>query len=112
MKLPNAELAFVDINKLRSYSLDPNHHRGKHKAQLFSAVLGFTAADAEELKAILLSAAQQYAAEPKPPTEYGERYVIDFPITRFQNQATIRSSWIIRLTENFPRLTSCYIIRR
>ena len=112
MNLPNAESAFVDINKLRSYSLDPNHHRGKHKARLFAAILGFTAADAEELKAILLSSAQQYEAKLEPPTEYGERYIVDFPITRFQNQATIRSSWIIRLTEDFPRLTSCFIIRR
>ncbi|MEO1636614.1 MAG: DUF6883 domain-containing protein, partial [Cyanobacteria bacterium J06631_9] len=63
-------------------------------------------------QAILLSAAQTYDALPEPPTEYGDRYIIDFPLTRNQNSATIRSSWIIRLTENFPRLTSCYIIRR
>ncbi|EDX83824.1 hypothetical protein S7335_1521 [Synechococcus sp. PCC 7335] len=112
MKLPNAESAFVDINKLRSYSLNANHPRGKHKARLFSSILGFNAANAEELKTILLAAAQQYDATLKLPSEYGDRYVIDFPITRLQNSAIIRSSWIIRLTENFPRLTSCYIIRR
>ena len=112
MKIPNAESAFVDINKLRSYSLDQNHRRGKHKARLFSAILGMTAQDAEELKAILLAAATTYSAIAKPPNEYGERYVIDFPLMRNRNQATIRSSWIIRIGENFPRLTSCYIIRK
>ncbi|MEL6353661.1 MAG: DUF6883 domain-containing protein [Cyanobacteria bacterium J06627_28] len=112
MKLPNAANAFIDIKKLRSYSLDLKHHRGRHKARLFSSILGLTAQDAEELQAILLSAAQTYDALPEPPTEYGDRYIIDFPLTRNQNSATIRSSWIIRLTENFPRLTSCYIIRR
>ena len=112
MKLPNAAAAFVDIKKLRSYSLDTQHHRGRHKARLFSSILGLTAADAEELKAILLSVAQTHEAIPQPPTDYGARYVIDFSLTRNQNQATIRSSWIIRTNETFPRLTSCYIIRR
>ncbi|MEL6606260.1 MAG: DUF6883 domain-containing protein [Cyanobacteria bacterium J06614_10] len=112
MKLPNAASAYVDINKLRNYSLDPTHHRGKHKARLFSSILGFGPTDAEELKSILLSAVQQYEATPKPPTEYGNRYVVDLPITRRQKSATIRSSWIIRPTEDFPRLTSCYIVRR
>lgn len=112
MKLPNASSAYVDINKLRNYSLNSTHHRGKHKARLFAAILGFSAADAEELKTILLTAAQQYEATQEPPTEYGDRYIIDFPITRSQKSATIRSSWIILLTEDFPRLTSCYIIKR
>lgn len=71
MKLPNASSAYVDIKKLRNYSLDTTHHRGKHKARLFSSILGFSPADAEELKAILLAAAQQYDATPEPPTEYG-----------------------------------------
>ncbi|WP_347277307.1 DUF6883 domain-containing protein [Leptolyngbya sp. FACHB-671] len=40
MKLPNAESAFIDLNKLRSYSLNLQHDRGKHKARLFAAILG------------------------------------------------------------------------
>jgi hypothetical protein len=39
MKLPNAKLASIDLNKLRSYSLNPQHDRGKHKARLFAAIL-------------------------------------------------------------------------
>lgn len=31
MKLPNFELAFIDRNKLRNYSLNSQHDRGKHK---------------------------------------------------------------------------------
>ncbi len=42
MKLPNAEKAFVDIEKLRGYCLNQFHERGKHKARLFSSILGFT----------------------------------------------------------------------
>lgn len=112
MKLPNATDAFIDIEKLRSYSLNSQHHRGRHKARLFASILGLTDQDAEELKAVIFSAVQTYEATLNPPSEYGDRYIVDFPYTRNQNQATIRSSWIIRPNEDFPRITSCYIIRR
>ena len=35
MKLPNADRAFVDIAKLRDYSLNAEHKEGKHKARVF-----------------------------------------------------------------------------
>jgi hypothetical protein len=111
MKLPNPEAAFIDIQKLRNYSLNPEHDRGKHKARLFLAILGLTAQDAEELQSILLEAIQLYDAILTSQDEYGQRYVVDFPLTRNQNTATIRSTWIVRPTETFPRLTSCYIQR-
>jgi len=43
MKIPNAELAIVDIRKLRDYCLNPTHDEGKHKARLFKMALGMTA---------------------------------------------------------------------
>lgn len=111
MKLPNAEAAFIDIQKLRNYSLNPEHDRGKHKARLFLAILGLSVENAEELQSILLEAIQLYDAILTSQDEYGQRYVVDFPLTRNQNTATIRSTWIVRATETFPRLTSCYILR-
>ena len=53
MKLPNAEKAFIDTEKLTGYCLNSLHERGKHKARLFSSLLGLTADDAEELKAAI-----------------------------------------------------------
>jgi hypothetical protein len=111
MKLPYAEAAIVDMNKLSGYCLNPNHSRGKHKARLFTAILGLTADDATELQSILLKAALDYEATLEKQDLYGQHYVIDFSLTRNDQTATIRSAWIIRPTETFPRLTSCYIIR-
>ena len=111
MKLPNAEIAFIDIQKLRDYSLNLEHDRGKHKARLFVAILGLTAENVAELQSILLQAIQVYDAILGSQDQYGQRYVVDFPLTRNENTATIRSTWIIRSTETFPRLTSCYIRR-
>ncbi|CAA9351344.1 hypothetical protein AVDCRST_MAG84-2886 [uncultured Microcoleus sp.] len=111
MKLPNAEAAFIDIHKLRDYSLNMQHDRGKHKARLFLAILGLSVENAEERELILLEAIQIYDAISSSQDEYGQRYLVDFPLTRNGNTATIRITWIVRSTETFPRLTSCYIRR-
>jgi hypothetical protein len=111
MLLPNADAAFVDLIKLRDYSLNPDHPRGKHKARLFAAILGLTRPDAEQLKSLILKAIQQYEAKPGRADEYGQRYAVTFPLTRNHSTATICTTWIIRSAETFPRLVSCYIVR-
>lgn len=111
MKLPNAESAFIKLVKLRDYSLNPNHSRGKHKARLFAAILGLTAQDAELLKSDILQAIQQTEAIPGDTDEYGQRYRVDFALTCNRNTATVRTTWIIHPDETFPRLVSCYIVR-
>ena len=58
MKLPNAENAFVDIEKILNYCLNQTHERGKHKARLFASVLGITAKDSEQLKQLFLMEAK------------------------------------------------------
>ncbi len=111
MKLPNAEAAFIDINKLRNYSLNEQHDRGKHKARLFAAILGVSRHDAELLQTLVLEAIQIYDAISTDSDQYGQRYIVDFPITRNENTANIRTIWIVRAIEDFPRLISCYILR-
>jgi hypothetical protein len=77
---------------------------------VFASVLGFTAADADELRALLLDAAQNEEAVPTEHDVYGQRYVLDVVVTRSTGQATVRSTWIVLTSEDFPRLTSCYIL--
>jgi hypothetical protein len=110
MKLPNSDRAFVDMEKLRGYCLNINHRRGQHKARVFAAALGLTADDAEFLREALLSAAQSYDAKPTEAIEHGQLYVLDFPLSGLTGQAMVRSGWIIRKGEDFPRLTSCYVL--
>jgi hypothetical protein len=110
LKLPNAERAFVDIDKLRNYCLNPEHRRGCHKARVFAASIGFTLDHAEDLRKALLAAAIKHDAMLLEHDEYGRRYVIDFMATGPSGQAMVRSSWIIRREEDFPRLTSCFVL--
>jgi hypothetical protein len=111
MKLPNAEKAFVDIEKLRGYCLNPSHVRGKHKARIFSLILGLTLEDAEKLRKSLLEAAKESDAVEGIEDQYGKRYIIDFLMKTTKGQAKIRSTWIVLKNEDFPRLTSCYILK-
>lgn len=53
--LPNAAKAIVTLEKLRDYSLDLNHEKGKHKARVFVSALGFTRQDAPRLREIILA---------------------------------------------------------
>ena len=103
VKLPNAERAFVDVAKLRDHCLNPNHPRGRHKARVFLAALGLTADDAEDLRATLLVVAGAEDASPSDRDAYGERYVVDFLMKGPTGQVQVRSAWIIRTGEDFPR---------
>ena len=38
----------------------------------------------------------------------GDRAVVD--LAKLTGEATVRSSWIVRSGEDFPRLTSCYVL--
>lgn len=111
MLLPNSEHAFIDSRKLADYSLAPDHPVGGHKALLFEHVLGISATDATALKEILLHVASHAEAAIGRLDEFGQRYTIDFWLTTASDAATIRSGWIIRATEAFPRLTTCYLLR-
>ncbi len=115
MKLPGGEDAIVDIIKLHDYCLNPLHPRGRHKARVFVSALGLTRADAQFLREELLRAAREADAAIADAAisdidEYGERYIIDIGIARDGREAIVRSTWIVRRGEGFPRLTSCYVL--
>lgn len=109
MKLPNPEQAVMDSQKLSGYCLNPNHADGKHKAYVFQSALGIGLSEEEELKQALLDAIQKYEAIPDQSNQYGQKYIVDFSFIKDENQAMIRSVWIVRYEEDFPRLVSCYV---
>ncbi|MBF2057622.1 MAG: hypothetical protein IGQ45_10485 [Cyanobacterium sp. T60_A2020_053] len=110
MKLPNPEMTLIDDGKLIAYSLNFNHDEGKHKARVFKSALGITLDNLEELKIVLLEAVKNYEAILTKANSYGQKYIIDFPLTRNNQTAIIQSVWIIRNEENFPRLVTCYVL--
>ena len=109
MRLPNGQRAVVDIRKLRDYCLSPDHPRGRHKARLFAAVLGLGATNAAWLRKRILRAAAQGDARATDTDAYGQRYVLDFVCEGPKGRADVRTCWIVRRDEDFPRLTSCFL---
>jgi len=110
MKLPNPEMTLIDDNKLIGYSLNINHSDGQHKARVFKSALNLTIDNVEELKIALFNAVKKYEAIPDKINLYGQKYIIDFPLTREGKTAIIHSVWIVRNDENFPRLVTCYLL--
>lgn len=64
MKLPHPERAHIDPGKLVGYCLNPAHEDGQHKARVFQAAFGMTAADEPELRTALLEAVRTRDARP------------------------------------------------
>jgi hypothetical protein len=110
VRLPGFERAIIDLAKLRNYCLNPQHEEGKNKARVFQAALGFTRDDAEQLQQMIFEAILTNEAQPSSRIPFGERYVVDFAVAGLEGVVTIRSAWIIRNEEDFPRLTTCYIL--
>jgi hypothetical protein len=109
VRLPNSHKALVQIEKLRNYSLNPNHPVGKHKARVFRAALGITLKDAEWLCEQTLEIALSDDAILGAASVFGDKYVIDSVLEYKGMLATVRFAWIIEFGTDFPRLTSCYV---
>ncbi|MEJ0090475.1 MAG: DUF6883 domain-containing protein [Limisphaerales bacterium] len=110
MKLPNGERADLGT-KLEDYSLNPLHRQGQHKARVFESALGITLARREILSCALLAAAKNSNdTVASGDNGFGETFVLRFRLTTETGSATVLSAWIIRHNEDFPRLTTCFII--
>lgn len=109
MKLPNGEHAIVDLRKLQEYCLNAHHPRGRNKARVFASV-GILQADAEVLRKALLGAARDAEARLGVANPYGQRYIVDFDLVRPAKTVRVRSTWIVRIGDDLPRLTSCCVL--
>ena len=110
MKLPNGDHADLGT-KIEDYVLNLRHWEGRHKARVFESVLDITLANPEVLRQAILAAAENSdEAEPLGNNGHGEVYVLRFPLETQRGRATVLTVWIIRDSEDFPRLITCYIL--
>ncbi len=107
--LPNYGKAFIAIEKLTDYCLNSLHPVGKDKAIVFKSALGLTDQDADYLKEAILKALSKYKASIMREDQYGKRYTVDVKIRNLEKEAIVRTGWLIKKDEDFPRLTTCYI---
>ncbi len=107
MKLPNPQKAILG-DKLERYCLNFEHSKGKHKALVFQKRLGITLINKEILETALLNAIKNQEAILYKQDPFGIHYDLKFYLKTKWGTSWILSSWIIRLNEDFPRLTNVY----
>ena len=77
---------------------------------VFQSLLGITQDDAEILKEKILEGVIKRNCLAGESDIYGERYSIDIRINVKGRSAMVKTTWIIKNKEDFPRMTSCYIV--
>lgn len=108
--MPNADRAVIEDAKLLGYCRSPTHPRGKHKARVFAAALGITAAEVRQLEAALLAAARSFDAQPTRRNPFGQLYEVRAPVTGPTGTADVLSVWIVAEADPIPRLVTCYVV--
>lgn len=111
MLLPNADKALISLEKLMDYCLSLNHPTGKNKAKVFYSILGISHTNAQELRDIILNEIVVNECVEKDEDAFGKRYEVLFRLRKNNREAKICTAWMIRTGEDFPRLTTCYLIK-
>ena len=110
MRLPNGDRAELGT-KLEDYTINMRHREGRHKARVFESLLGITAASADVLRRALLDeAAASDQVEARGDSGFGNLFILRFPLSTAKGTGSVVSVWIVRHGEDFPRLTTCYIV--
>jgi len=108
MKLPHAERAFVDREKLTDYLLSLGHPIGGPKAVFFHA-LGFDESNPEELEKEFLRMAREEDVVSETPGPHGVKYAMDGDIKSPSGRAArVRTVWIIETGRDAPRLVTAH----
>ena len=107
MRIPNAENAVVEAEKLRDYLLSPNHPIGKFKSAFFRSV-GYQAEEYHQLAAdflgLLVGEAEQGIGN-----KFGETYVVKGVLKGPNGRsAPVVTVWIILAGQSIPRFVTAY----
>ncbi len=103
--LENFERAYIPESKIR-YAL-----RDSNKSRLFAA-LGFSeeAGNWEELREQVAESLPFYPAEFSHRDRYGITYQVDMTIVSKESKVSpVRTKWIYRHGQDFPRMTTIYV---
>jgi hypothetical protein len=106
MILPPGDRAVIDPAKIRDYLLAAAHPVGRFKARFFVS-LGYAADQWERLQADILTVAREGTVSGETVNTFGRKFDVDGILTAPSGRsATVRTVWIIRAEEDFPRLVT------
>ena len=108
MRLPQAQLAIVNREKITDYLLNPAHPDNGGKARFF-ACCGFVSERWSELAESLKAMAIATEVTERVQSIHGTKYALDGPlVTPVGASAPVRTIWIIDHGSDIPRLVTAY----
>jgi hypothetical protein len=107
-RLPNAERAIIEADKLRGYVLSSAHPVGRFKAAFFQR-LGYSAENWEafewSLRELILSQDVAQVEE----SQYGQKFIVEGPFKGSSGETVqIVTVWVILEGESTPRFITAY----
>lgn len=112
MKLRDfATQLYIDPAKLITYALNKRHSKGKHKARVFEAVLGYSTEDYQHLLDQIKSQALEAEAIVQRVDQYGQHLQVDLRIKGLADQqAIVRTGWIVDPGSETASLSTLYVL--
>jgi len=108
MKLPNADKAIVEREKIVEYLLNPEHRYGASKARFF-ARFGFSRENGNVLAEALLLHGQTQEVKRMRETGFGPRYEVEGELRAADGRTPrVRSVWQLDQGAVAPRLITAY----
>ena len=108
MKLPNAEHAVVEQEKIIDYLLNPAHPDNGGKAPFFLS-LGFRPEHWQTLADAFRRLSETTEVYNHVASPHGEKYIVDGLIeTPVGKTPLVRTVWIVDLGQHTPRLVTAY----
>ncbi|MBI4082676.1 MAG: hypothetical protein HY423_08710 [Candidatus Lambdaproteobacteria bacterium] len=108
MKIPYANAAVVQEDKITNYLLAEWHSRGSDKAEFFQR-FGFRADQWQVLADALRKHGTQHEVTGTRDSPFGTRYIVEGALeTPHGTRPLVRSVWIVETGTSFPRLVSAY----
>jgi len=107
-KLPNAEKAIIETEKLRSYILSSVHPVGRFKAAFFQR-MGYSADNWEAFEEAIRDLISVQDVSKSEMSQYGNKFVVEGPlIGLLGDPVQIVTVWIILNGEEVPQFISAY----
>jgi hypothetical protein len=108
MKLPNADKAVVEREKITGYLLNSSHRHGAGKARFF-AMHSFRAEQWQRLAEALLEHGRTHEVTTVTETKHGTLFVVEGTLnTPDGRRPQVRSIWQVDKGEIAPRLITAY----
>jgi len=103
MIIPGAQHAIISADKIVRYLLNVEHPDGASKARVLARA-GFAVERPEELEWSLRADHLTRDAREGTPSPFGTKYEIVGPLTGPTGTVVVKSIWMTRFGESFPRL--------